>query len=43
MPTARKAMFAAELSGEVRLWQPIFLAEIQCPDEAVGGIYNVLN
>ena len=43
MPTARKAMFAAELSGEVRLWQPIFLAEITCPDEAVGGIYNVLN
>lgn len=43
MPTARKAMFAAELAGEVRLWQPIFLAEIQCPDEAVGGIYNVLN
>lgn len=43
MPTARKAMFAAELSGEVRLWQPIFLVEIQCPDEAVGGIYNVLN
>jgi elongation factor 2 len=43
MPTARRAMFAAELSGEVRLWQPIFLVEIQCPDEAIGGIYNVLN
>jgi len=43
MPTARRAMFAAELSGDVRLWQPIFLVEIQCPDEAIGGIYNVLN
>lgn len=43
MPTARKAMFASELMGEPRLQEPIFLVEIQCPDEAVGGIYNVLN
>ena len=43
MPTARKAMFAAELVGMPRLQEPIFLVEIQCPDEAVGGIYNVLN
>ena len=43
MPTARKAMYASELSGQPRLQEPIFLCEIQCPDEAVGGIYNVLN
>lgn len=43
MPTARKAMYAAELAGEPRLQEPIFLCEIQCPDEAIGGIYNVLN
>jgi elongation factor 2 len=43
MPTARKAMYAAELMGEPRLQEPIFLVEIQCPEEAVGGIYNVLN
>ncbi len=43
MPTARKAMYASELLGEPRLQEPIFLVEIQCPEEAVGGIYNVLN
>ncbi len=43
MPTARKAMYACELIGEPRLQEPIFLCEIQCPEEAVGGIYNVLN
>jgi elongation factor 2 len=43
MPTARKVMYAAELSGEPRLQQPVFLCEIQCPDEALGGIHNVLN
>ena len=43
MPTARKAMYASELYGEPRLQEPVFLCEIQCPDEAVGGIYNVIN
>lgn len=43
MPTARKVMYAAELLADPRLQEPIFLCEIQCPDEALGGIYNVLN
>ena len=43
MPTARKSMYASELLGEPRLQEPVFLCEIQCPDEAVGGIYNVIN
>ena len=43
MPTAKKAMYASELLADPRLQEPIFLCEIQCPDEALGGIYNVLN
>jgi elongation factor 2 len=36
-------MFAAHLSGKPRLQEPIFLVEIQTPEEAVGGIHTVLN
>jgi elongation factor 2 len=43
VPAARKAMFAAHLSGKPRLQEPIFLVEIQTPEEAVGGIHTVLN
>lgn len=43
VPAARKAMFAAHLSAKPRLQEPVFLVEIQTPDEAVGGIHTVLN
>jgi elongation factor 2 len=43
VPAARKAMFASHLSGKPRLQEPIFLVEIQTPEEAVGGIHAVLN
>ena len=43
VPAARKAMFACHLSGKPRLQEPIFLVEIQTPEEAVGGIHTVLN
>ena len=43
VPAARKAMFAAHLSGKPRLQEPVFLVEIQTPEEAVGGIHTVLN
>ena len=43
VPAARKAMFAAHLSGKPRLQEPIFLVEIQTPEESVGGIHTVLN
>jgi len=42
-PAARRVMFAAELSASPRLQEPIFLVEIQTPDDAVGGIYNCLS
>lgn len=42
MPTARRCFYAAQLTAEPRLQEPIFLAEIQAPDEAIGGIYTTL-
>ena len=41
-PTARRVFFAAELTANPRFQEPIFLVEIQCPDDAVGGIYQCL-
>merc|ERR1719242_58509 len=43
IPTARRAMYASQLTAEPRLMEPIYLVEIQCPENAVGGIYGVLN
>uniref|UniRef100_A0A672YUW3 Elongation factor 2-like n=1 Tax=Sphaeramia orbicularis TaxID=375764 RepID=A0A672YUW3_9TELE len=43
IPTARRALYACELTAEPRLMEPIYLVEIQCPEVAMGGIYGVLN
>jgi len=43
IPTARRVMYASALTAEPRLMEPIYLVEIQCPENAVGGIYGVLN
>eukprot|EP00803_Ostreobium_quekettii_P007249 evm.model.scf_1627.1 EVM.evm.TU.scf_1627.1 scf_1627:5728-11865(-) len=43
IPTCRRALYAAQLSGAPRLMEPIYLVEIQAPDQALGGIYSVLN
>jgi len=43
IPTARRVLYAAELTAQPRLMEPVFLVEIQCPERAVGGIYGVLN
>jgi elongation factor 2 len=39
IPTARRVFYACELYSEPRFQEPVFLVEIQCPDDAVGGIY----
>ena len=39
----RRATYAAFLLAEPRIQEPVFLVEIQCPENAVGGIYSVLN
>jgi len=43
IPTARRVLYASTLTASPRLMEPVYLVEIQCPENAVGGIYGVLN
>merc|ERR1711973_1068303 len=43
IPTARRVLYASMLTAQPRLMEPVYLVEIQCPENAVGGIYGVLN
>jgi len=43
IPTARRVYYAAELTGHPRLQEPMFLAEITAPMDAMGGVYQCLN
>jgi len=43
IPTARRVFYAAQLTAQPRLMEPIFLVEIQAPQTVVGGIYAVMN
>jgi len=43
IPTARRVLYASMLTAAPRLMEPVYLVEIQCPENAVGGIYGVLN
>jgi len=43
IPTARRVFYAAQLTAQPRLMEPMFLVEIQCPQTVVGGIYSVMN
>lgn len=43
IPTARRVLYASMLTASPRLMEPVYLVEIQCPENAVGGIYGVLN
>jgi len=43
IPTARRVFLAAMLTASPRLQEPIFLVEIQCPENAMGGVYSCLN
>lgn len=43
IPTARRVLYAASLTAEPRLMEPVYLVEIQCPETAMGGIYATLN
>ncbi|KAI3385924.1 hypothetical protein SNEBB_005793 [Seison nebaliae] len=42
IPTARRCLYACQLTAKPQLYEPVYLVEIQCPDTAVGGIYGVL-
>jgi elongation factor 2 len=43
IPTARRVYYACELTAQPRLQEPVFLAEITAPLEAMGGVYQCLN
>jgi elongation factor 2 len=43
IPTARRVLYAAYLTATPSILEPVYLVEIQCPEQAVGGIYSVLN
>jgi elongation factor 2 len=43
IPTARRVLYASELTAKPRLMEPVYLVEIQTPENAMGGIYGVLN
>jgi len=43
IPTARKCFYAAILTAAPRLLEPVYLVEIQCPENAIGGVYSTLS
>merc|ERR1712183_78885 len=43
IPTARRVLYASAITAGSDLMEPVYLVEIQCPENAVGGIYGVLN
>jgi len=43
IPTARRVIYASQLTAKPRLMEPVYLVEIQCPESAISGIYPVLN
>jgi len=43
IPTARRVFYASEITAAPRFQEPIFLVEIQCPEDCVGSIYNCLS
>jgi len=42
IPTSRRVVYSSFLMATPRLMEPLLLAEIQCPADAVSAIYNVL-
>jgi len=43
MPPTRRCCFAAEMTAEPTLQEPVFLVEITCPQEAMSGVYSCMN
>ena len=43
IPTARRVLYACCMTASPRLLEPVYLVEVQCPEQAMGGIYSVLN
>merc|ERR1712042_17624 len=43
IPTSRRVLYASVLTAQPRLMEPVYLVEIQCPQDSTGGIYSCLN
>ncbi|KIY61775.1 ribosomal protein S5 domain 2-like protein, partial [Cylindrobasidium torrendii FP15055 ss-10] len=43
IPVCRRVCYAAALLAQPSLQEPVFQVEIQCPENAIGGIYSCLN
>ena len=43
IPTTRRCLYACVLTATPKLLEPVYLVEIQCPQDATGGIYSCLN
>lgn len=43
IPTCRRVVYASLLTASPTVQEPVYLVEIQCPENAMGGIYGVLN
>ena len=43
IPATRRAVYACELVSKPALQEPIFLCEIQAPDDCVGSIYTTIS
>lgn len=41
-PATRRALFAAQLTAKPALQEPVYLVEIQTPDDCIGAIYQTL-
>merc|ERR1712070_1211255 len=41
-PPTRRVCFAAEMTAEPTVQEPVFLVEITCPQEAMSGVYNCM-
>jgi len=42
-PPCRRVCFAAEMTAQPTLQEPVFLVEITCPQEAMSGVYACMN
>ena len=42
IPTTRRVLYASMLLADPGILEPVFLVEIQVPEQAMGGIYGVL-
>ena len=43
IPTSRRVFYASVLTAKPRILEPMYMCEIQCPEQAVSGVYSVLN